>query len=279
MPYASGLKVVSLFIRARACSTVMMIVKLGGSVITRKDRYRSFRRAVTRRLAQEIADSGERVVLVHGAGSFGHLVASQHNLDKGYSGTEQMPALSRVMQDVRDLNLRVMDVLENALLPVVSLPPAACASMKRGKLERLDVELFRKYMEMGALPVTFGDVVLDREMGFSICSGDQLIRRLAEEFRPKRVVFCADVDGVYSADPKKERGAELLTTVDRSYLRTLSKGTSYVDVTGGMYGKLENMLAISSMGAEVMVINGFAEGRLSQALRGKKVIASKVVGG
>ena len=59
----------------------MMIVKLGGSVITRKDRYRSFRRAVTRRLAREIADSGEQVVLVHGAGSFGHLVASRHNLD------------------------------------------------------------------------------------------------------------------------------------------------------------------------------------------------------
>jgi isopentenyl phosphate kinase len=255
----------------------MMIVKLGGSVITRKDRYRSFRRATTRRLVREIAESGEQVVLVHGAGSFGHLVAAEHKLHLGHKNEKQVPALARVMLDVRDLNLRVLKELEDALLPAISIPPASCARMSGGKLVALDTKLFREYVEMGAMPVTFGDVVLDEQIGFSICSGDQLIDRLAKEFKPSRVIFCADVDGVYNADPKKHPDARLLQTVGEDSLRLLKNETSYTDVTGGMVGKLRNMMRMADLGAEIMVINGFAEGRLLATLKGERVIASRVV--
>jgi len=256
----------------------MMIVKLGGSVITRKDRYRSFRREVTRRLAGEIADSGERVMIVHGAGSFGHLLAAKHALHEGRRSEKQIPALARVMQDVRDLDMKVIKELADALLPAVSIPPAACARMKAGVLDTLDVRLFRDYIQLGAVPVTFGDVVLDDVKGFSICSGDQIIRMLAKEFAPKRVIFCADVDGVYTADPKSDQKAKLLRKVDSTYLRKLSRGTSYVDVTGGMHGKLSNMVEIAERGTEVLVINGLEKGRLRAALEGKEPVGTRVVG-
>ncbi|MGD1060190.1 MAG: isopentenyl phosphate kinase [Methanomassiliicoccales archaeon] len=256
----------------------MMIVKLGGSVITHKGRYRSFRRDVTKRLAGEIAGSGERVIVVHGAGSFGHLLAAKHALHEGRKDEKQIPALARVMRDVRDLDQKVLAELQEAFLPAVSIPPAACARMKGGVLKSLDTKLFRAYTELGAMPVTFGDVVLDETKGFSICSGDQLIRLLTKEFAPERVVFCADVDGVCSSDPKTDKCARLLRTVDSSCLDSVSKGTCYVDVTGGMHGKLSNMLEIAKGGADVMVINGLEKGRLKAALQGKEPVGTRVVG-
>ncbi|HXZ24538.1 MAG TPA: kinase, partial [Methanomassiliicoccales archaeon] len=125
---------------------------------------------------------------------------------------------------------------------------------------------------------TFGDAVLDDRLGFGICSGDQLIERLAKTFMPSRIVFCADVDGVYDADPKQHDDAAFLEAVDASTVRRLKEETSYVDVTGGMVGKLRAMMRMSDLGAEIMVINGFAEGRLKAALKGERVIASRVVG-
>jgi isopentenyl phosphate kinase len=101
---------------------------------------------------------------------------------------------------------------------------------------------------------------------------------LAKEFKPSRVIFCADVDGVYDADPKKHPDARLLKSVNEDSLRLLKDETSYTDVTGGMVGKLRNMMRMADLGAEIMVINGFAEGRLSAALKGERVIASRVVG-
>ena len=53
----------------------MILIKLGGSVITDKKEYRKFNRDIVARLCSEIKDSGEDVIVVHGAGSFGHVIA------------------------------------------------------------------------------------------------------------------------------------------------------------------------------------------------------------
>ena len=57
-----------------------VVVKLGGSVITDKSKPFSYRSDVVSALAEEIASSDEKVVVVHGGGSFGHTVAKQHGI-------------------------------------------------------------------------------------------------------------------------------------------------------------------------------------------------------
>ena len=61
----------------------MILVKLGGSVITDKGRYRTFDPETTDRLAEEIARTGQDVMVVHGAGSFGHMLDKEHRLHLG----------------------------------------------------------------------------------------------------------------------------------------------------------------------------------------------------
>jgi isopentenyl phosphate kinase len=257
----------------------VVLVKLGGSVITDKTRYRSFNRESTDRLAREIASSGKQVVLVHGAGSFGHVLASEHQLQRGYLDDSQRMGVAKVQQDVRDLNREVMLSLDRAGIPATSIPPGACALMAGGELRTLEMDLFHRYLALGITPVTFGDVVLDSQRAFGICSGDQLMYLLAKEFHPELIVFCADVDGIFTADPNLDKDAKLIQEVDRSTLESIPRTSRVADVTGSIYGKLESMLSIASLGKGTMVINGLVPGRLASAMKGEKVKGSMVVGG
>lgn len=256
----------------------MMLVKLGGSVITDKMSYRTLRDEAVRRLAREIADSKQEVMIVHGAGSFGHVIAAEHQLQKGYRNDSQIPGMARVMEDVRTLNLAVIAALDDAGVPSVSLPPSAVTELSNGKLTSIDLSIFRRYLDLGIAPVTFGDVALDRERRFGICSGDQLMEALAKAFSPERIIFCADVDGVFTEDPSVDPEAKLIEIVDRPALDALPRTQRCADVTGSIFAKIETMLRITSYGGEAMVINGLRPGRLASALRGERVIGSKVVG-
>jgi isopentenyl phosphate kinase len=255
----------------------MILVKLGGSVITDKGRYRTFDPDTSGRLAKEIAKAGKDVVLVHGAGSFGHMLAKEHRLHLGITERTQLHGASQVMSDVRELDLEVCRRMSSNGLAVVPLPPASCAVMRDGKLNHLDLDVFKSYLDRGMVPVTFGDVVRDEVRGLSICSGDQLMAALAKEFRPSKVIFVTDVDGVFTADPTQDPEAKLIPTVDEQVLDSLPRTERNIDVTGSIFAKIRYMIDMASLTDECLVLNGKVPGRLEAAIRGDDVIASKVV--
>ncbi|HEV8594734.1 MAG TPA: isopentenyl phosphate kinase [Thermoplasmata archaeon] len=256
----------------------MHLVKLGGSVITDKRKVTTLRPGALRELAGEIARSGEDVILVHGAGSFGHIKAGEHRLAAGYVDDAQLPAVSEVQRDVRFLNVAVLDALRKAGLHAVSLPPSAIARLDDGVLKDLDLDVFRRYRDLGFTPVTFGDVVLDGKRWFSICSGDLLMLALAAAFHPESATFVADVDGVYTADPKRVKGAKLLREVSAANVASIDTTTAPVeDVTGGLAGKLARMLEVAKLVDRCVLVNGLKKGRLLAALRGERVVGTRVL--
>ena len=74
----------------------MLLVKLGGSVLTDKARLRRARPAAIARLAKELAGAPESLLVVHGAGSFGHILARRHRLDDRLLDRAQLAAGARV---------------------------------------------------------------------------------------------------------------------------------------------------------------------------------------
>jgi len=56
------------------------VLKIGGSILTDKSRELAPRYGEITRVAEEIAIYPEDVVLVHGAGSFGHIPAKKYGL-------------------------------------------------------------------------------------------------------------------------------------------------------------------------------------------------------
>ena len=255
----------------------MILVKLGGSVITDKSKLRTFRRPACERLARELKVASADLMLVHGAGSFGHIEAKKHSLHKGLRSESQLAHVASVQRDVRELNLKVLEALIDGGIRAVSIPPAAATTFRAAEVNTFDRSMFQKVSDIGLTPVTFGDVVPDESMGFSICSGDLMMAELAKAFRPKTVVFCADVDGVFDRDPKRGRGAKLLPVLDRAGLRSLRRTSAKsADVTGSMHGKLERMLAIAEHCEKCMIVNGNVPGRLERAVSGKEVVSTVV---
>lgn len=253
----------------------MMLVKLGGSLITDKSRLKTFRTDRMKVLAQELGMAGVDMILVHGAGSFGHILAKEHRLKDGYANETQIPGVSHVQRDVRTLNLLVMDSLIAEGLKPVSLPPSTVVRMSGGELESMDFGPFRAYLGLGLLPVTFGDVVIDSRRKFSICSGDDLMLWLAREFKPEKAVFAADVDGVYQDYPPVE-GEGIIDRLDWDTYRTIEGGIQRADVTGGILRKLRLMFDIADADVETWVVNGSEEGRLMKFLMGHDAPGTRI---
>lgn len=254
----------------------MILIKLGGSVITDKSGYKKYNQEQTSRLCKEIAASGRGVMIVHGAGSFGHVLAKQYALQYGLQDFAQIPAVAQVQHDVRELSLMVTEELIKVGLPAVSVPPGSCFVMDDGKLIVKDEEPIKMLAHIGVMPVMFGDVVTDRSKQFGICSGDQAMEVLSKIFKPDLVVFVSDVDGLYTEDPKKNKGAKFIKEVNRTMLDDLDSELMVADVTGGIRGKVEEMLKICGEKCECVLVNGTVPGRLQALLKGEDVPCTRV---
>jgi len=266
----------------------MILIKLGGSVITDKSSYKRFSKDVVSRLCREIKDSGKDVMIVHGAGSFGHVIAKEFELQKGHIRDDQIDAVTKVSRDVRELNLLVINELIEAGIPAVSIPTGSCFIMDDGELEMSDDklvfsdgelvtnnEILSGYLKLGIVPVMFGDVILDRKKGFGICSGDTIMGSLTNMFSPEMVIFVSDIDGLYDRDPKVSKDAKLIADVNDKVLDSIPEEITVADVTGGVRSKMRIMLNLCSNSRDCILVNGMVDGRLRTLLNGGNVVCTR----
>ena len=258
----------------------MLLVKFGGSVLTDKARLRTPRPTAIRRLASEAAAARGPLLVVHGAGSYGHILAARHRLNEGGTGPARRAAVARVQSDVRDLDRLVVEALIRAKLAAVPIPPASVMALDDGHVSSIDLAPFLEFSSMGFTPVSFGDVVRDVRRGVSVCSGDVIMLELARAFRPEKAVFATDVDGLFTADPKRDPDAELLETVARGDLAKIAfSSPRRTDVTGSIEGKVRRMFEIADHVGECMIVNGNVKNRVRDALRGRRVVGTRIVRG
>lgn len=261
----------------------LTVLKLGGSTITLKDKPLTPNMPAIRRLAREIARSeSSPLIIVHGGGSFGHFLAAEHGIAEGLKSWGQMLGFSRTHNSMVKLNMLVVEALLDEGLPAVSIAPSSFIITRRGRIKCLYRDVLDRAIELGFTPVLYGDSVLDYDQGFAILSGDQIVARLAVEFNAKRIIFGVDVDGLYTCDPKVNSEARLLTEITVSELERITAsvgGSRAVDVTGGMIGKILEIMDPASRGIETLIINALRKNNVYRALRGERVIGTRVIKG
>ena len=249
----------------------MIVLKLGGSLLTDKRRKFSFREEVARRVAREIVQSGVELVVVHGGGSFGHPLAVEYGLAEGISRDEQLRGVALTRGAMTRLNLLVVETMIEAGLNAVGVQTSAIAACEDGELRRLELAPVRGFLKLGITPVLYGDVVLDSVRGVCILSGDTLVAGLAQGLKPERIVLAADVDGVLDRSPAEE-GARLIPRITpANYREVLAALPSGEDATGGMRRKLSELVSIAGKGYSSVIVNAMVEGRLKKALLGERV--------
>ena len=260
-----------------------VVVKWGGGLITNKSTMKTVNAEVIDALAEEVRtviNNGVDVLLVHGAGSFGHLRAKQYRLAdghiEGFNNGEmtQGDAVIAVRQDMLELNDRVMDALTAHDITAVRWSPHRWVN-GTGLDFDADLEVFRT-APLGIVVVTYGDVVpCEPPRMFCILSGDDLVARLALEVdRVDRVVFAmGGVDGVLRTPP--------VDGFEQDLIEVLTPSTAYrgehatqMDVTGGIGLKVHRGFEAARNGCEVFLVNGEVRGRLTDACLGKSVVGT-----
>lgn len=254
----------------------LVVVKLGGSVITDKRKPFTLNHEVIRRLGSEISEAASKnpVIIVHGGGSYAHPVAKKYSVSQGYKSGDHLRGFVETSMVVRRLSLDVVSRLIEGGLKALSIPAASIFITRSKRIMSCNLEPIFSAMRIGVTPVTSGDVVFDRDLGFTVLSGDAISAYLASRLRAKRLIYAIDVDGVYVRD-EVAGGMRIAEEFYRG-MRIEPLGGGGEDVTGGIMNKLEEGFAAAELGVEVFLVNGLVEGRVKDAISGRGVLGTRL---
>lgn len=225
----------------------MIVLKLGGSVITDKSTPETVDGHALERAAAalaEVRDGGDDqtrpgLVVVHGAGSFGHHHADRHGLGVN-AGTHDATALWDVHDAMRRLNDRVTGALRDAGLSPAPVHPFSLAHRDRVSDLTMPVGGIATMIDEGFVPVLHGDGVVQRGAGVTILSGDEVVVRLAHDLGADQVGMCSTVPGVL-------RDGDVIPRIEAlDDVRDVLGGADGVDVTGGMAAKVDTLLEVGT---------------------------------
>ncbi len=219
-----------------------VVLKLGGSVITEKQSAGVIDHTRLTSIAKTIASHHDHpLILVHGAGSCGHPEAEEYGIQRGVGETNAV-GIGKTHRAVAGLNAAVVSVMQEAGLDAIGIHPLSGSLAENGRLISFETGHLSQMARLGIIPVLHGDVVMDLAKGACIVSGDQLVLRIAEGVAPCRVGLATDVPGVLS-------GGAVVGTINRASLHRIDLGNSEkTDVTGGMRGKVEELLTLADAG-------------------------------
>jgi len=249
----------------------MQILKLGGSVLTKKNGYaeedEDSIEILTDIIAKHWNKLSKKLVLVHGAGSFGHPFVLRYDIDRGIKSKKQMIGFSDTHMSCSHLSNMIVGSLVGRDVPAVSIPPALVARQKDKRIIRLDDKIVFDYLKKGYLPVLYGDMVLDDKLGGSVCSGDQIISLLGK--KADKVILGTDVDGVLV----RGKVVPKITKENFKEVEGHLKASRTVDVTGGMEGKIKEILRMKTPS---YIVNAKRVDRVEALLLGKKTLCTEI---
>jgi len=238
------------------------ILKLGGSVITEKDRAETLDGEALDAAADAVADAVVRgdvseLVLVHGGGSFGHHHASEAGVSTT-EGTSDAPDAIAIHSAMKALNQFVLSRLHERDVPALPVHPLSAGS--RDEQGDLDLPLGQgeTMLAEGFVPVLHGDVLAHAGEGVTVLSGDEIVTEAATALAADRVGLCSTVPGVL--DESGEVVPEITAFADVESV--LGGSDAEADVTGGMAAKVKQLLELgvpaSVFGPDA--ISGFLKG-------------------
>lgn len=272
----------------------VVLVKVGGSAITQKEHKETLNDGQVKWVSETLADAiasqykstttttttsacsdSPRIALVviHGAGSFGHHQAKKFGLsgkavpastdnDVVSVNRTVMEGVARTRLSVQTLNRILVQAFLDVGLNAVGISPCfAIPSLRAdGSSSTATTELrvlVADTLKAGLVPVIHGDCCLYGSKSAGILSGDTLFQILGPVV--DRGVFWTDVDGVYTADPKVHPTATQvpLLGIDETSSSVVSIDASGSlhpqDVTGGFVTKLAAALHVARSGTNVSI--------------------------
>ena len=259
-----------------------VVIKLGGGLITDKSKSKKINMSAINKVCKaipQIQNEGYDLIIVHGAGSYGHILAKEMNIANGIDINNehaQRNAVRKIREDMLELNSHIVESLKKLKIDVIVYPPSKWAKGVGIKFEG-DISIFEKKSKK-IIPVCFGDVV-DRgdEFEFGILSGDDLMYRLSVEIPDVKytIFLLGDVGGVMDLPPTNPNAKILEIWSKNKFVKT--KHNIDIDVTGGIDLKLDRAARISKYVSEVWFLDGRCPDRIIELIRNGETIGTKII--
>jgi isopentenyl phosphate kinase len=276
--------------------TELILLKLGGSLITEKTRPYTPRLDILADLAAQILAAKQArpdlaLVLGHGSGSFGHVAAKEYKTRDGLppSVLRTSPPIftenggrprggywfgfSEVWYQASALNRFVVEALHAAGVSMLALAPVAAVTARDGKVAHWDLTPLKAALAAGLMPVIYGDVVFDEVRGGTILSTEDLFEHLARELHPQRILLAGLEGAVWADFPERTIRVEKITPASFNEVKAGVGASHGADVTGGMESKVRQMLdlvqEVPSLTAQIF--SGEQPGNIQKALAGESL--------
>jgi len=268
----------------------LVFLKLGGSLITDKTQPYTPLLDVMDDLALQIKTAllthpNLRLVLGHGAGSFGHVPASEYKTRDGLppqptplthrerDETEEnyWKGFAEVWYQASSLNRYVMKALHNAGVQAIALPPSASVIASNGQVFVWETTPLRMALAAGIVPVVFGDTVFDEVRGGTILSTEDLFMSLAAALGPERILLAGLEAAVWADFPARTKIVDKITPQSFHEIKAGVGKSAAADVTGGMESKVKQMLDVVIANPEmtIQIFSGVEPGNIVRTLTGE----------
>lgn len=253
----------------------LIILKIGGSVITYKERKKpQVNLNNLREIINQIVGIKKKFILIHGVGSFGHQIVKRTGIDRGLKNKKDLISFAETQRLQNKLNCIITQELIKKGLPAFPFQASAGAVMKNGRLVKMDLSVIKGLLKLNIIPVLYGVPAYDTKQGCSILSGDQIAPYLAKNLRARKIIMASDVDGVFTADPKKDKNAKQIKEINKKNFNKIKKklgGSLFADVTGGMLGKVSELFKTAKEGIPSQIIGATKKDNIRKAFIGKRV--------
>jgi isopentenyl phosphate kinase len=268
----------------------LVFLKLGGSLITDKTKPYTPLLDVMDDLALQIKTALQthpdlRLLIGHGAGSFGHVPASEYKTRDGLP-PRATPLVYRRRDDTQNnywkgfaevwyqastLNRFVMETLHKADVRAISLPPSSSVIASNGQASVWDTTPIRMALAADIVPVIFGDTVFDEVRGGTILSTEDLFMYLTDALHPERILLAGIEAAVWEDFPARTRKVEKITPASFNEIKSGVGKSAAADVTGGMESKVKQMLELVEKhpSLSVQIFSSDEPGNLVRALGGE----------
>ena len=144
--------------------------------------------------------------------------------------------------------------------------------LRDGQRHENFVNTMHRLLELGAIPIiNENDTVATDEI--AVGDNDTLGALVAVSAGADRLVVMSDIDGLYTADPRKDPSARLIPVVEEltGELIAAAGGNGTALGTGGMATKLAAARICMDAGVEMLIVNGSSPAILYDVMDGAAV--------
>ncbi|MBE6645898.1 MAG: glutamate 5-kinase [Ruminococcaceae bacterium] len=230
-----------------------IVIKVGTSTLTYQNGCVNIRRIESLcKIISDLMNAGNEVILVS-SGAIGMGVGKLNLKERPHDIAGKQAAAAVGQCELMYIYDREFGNHNKTVAQILLTAPDLKCEDRHKKFEATMSNL----LELGVLPiVNENDTVATEEIEFG--DNDTLAALVSEGVRADLLVLLSDIDGLYTADPKKDPSASLIHDVHEitPEIEALGGGAGSGLGTGGMVTKLRAAKIATESGCDMIIANG-----------------------